>query len=79
MSHTPVVPTINVPSGSVWDIGQLTQQQLRDLQKRVRSGELQKVRASWCGISPLKMVYIRAGGQRVVLAGTDTAPSVVPA
>jgi hypothetical protein len=60
MAKTPVVLHTAVPAGARWDIGGVSVEEKRDLERKVRRGEMIKVRASWCGISPLKMVYFKS-------------------
>jgi len=58
MARTPIVDWWNIPEGAIWCIGQHTDAERRVLEKRARRDDLVKVRASFCGISPLKMVFV---------------------
>lgn len=61
MAKTPVILHTEVPQMATWDIGGISAEKKRELESKVRRGELKKVRASWCGISPLKTVYFAEG------------------
>jgi hypothetical protein len=58
MSKTPVVLYSEIPDGAIWCIGQHTDAERRRMERAAKRGELLKVRASWCGIGPLKTVFI---------------------
>lgn len=62
---TEIVDWRTIPRGAVWCIGQHTKAERAALEKRVRKGEMFKVRASWQGISQPKTVYVPTPGPNI--------------
>lgn len=59
MAKSEVMEHWQVPTDAIWNIGQISNEQKRELEREVKRGQVRKIRSSWMGISPLKTVYIR--------------------